>query len=55
MEAGFRLWAVSDMDEGENWVKRSPKPMRDPGEIEIRLPFEPSDFAEAMAPEQVER
>ena len=46
--AGFWLWQVRDMDEAIEWVKRSPKPMLVPSEVEIRPLYEPADFAEAM-------
>ena len=49
--SGFWLWQVKDMDEAVEWVKRSPKPMLGPSEVEIRPLFEPADFAEAMTPQ----
>ena len=39
------------MGEAVEWVKRCPNPMLGPSEIEIRPPFEASDFGEAMTPE----
>ena len=53
--AGFWLWEVKDMDEAIEWVKRSPNPMPDPSEIEIRPLYEAADFGEAMTQEQVEQ
>ena len=49
--AGCWLWEVKDMEEAVEWVKRCPNPMLGPSEIEIRPPFEASDFGEAMTPE----
>lgn len=52
--AGFWLWEVKDMDEAVEWVKRCPNPMPGPSEIEIRLLYELSDFADAIPPEVAE-
>jgi len=47
--AGFWLWQVRSMDEGIEWLKRSPF---DGGtEIEIRQVFEADDFGAELTPE----
>ncbi len=51
--AGFWLFQVKSLEEAVEWVKRAPNPF--PGresEIEIRQVFEPSDFGEALSPEE---
>jgi hypothetical protein len=50
--AGFWLWQVRSLEEGIEWVKRSPNPF--PGkesEIEIRQVFEAEDFGPEFTPE----
>ncbi|MGI8840453.1 MAG: YciI family protein, partial [Caulobacteraceae bacterium] len=49
--AGFWIWEVKDMDEAVAWVKRCPKPMSGPSEIEIRPLFDMASFAESLTPE----
>jgi hypothetical protein len=49
--AGYWLWEVKDMDEAVAWVKRCPKPMFGPSEIEIRPLYEMADFGDAATPE----
>jgi hypothetical protein len=44
--AGYWLWEVKSMDEAVEWLKRSPNPMPDDSDIEIRPEFEPADFAQ---------
>ena len=40
-----RIWKVKSLDEAIEWVKRSPNPMLEPSDIEIRQLFEMEDFA----------
>lgn len=42
--AGFWPWEVKNMDEALAWVKRCPKPMPQPSEIEIRTIYEMDDL-----------
>jgi hypothetical protein len=49
--AGFWMWKVESMDEAIEWVKRSPNPMREKSEIEIRQVFEAEDFGDEFTPE----
>jgi hypothetical protein len=49
--AGYWLWQVRSMDEAIEWVKRSPNPMPDGGELEIRQVFEAEDFGDEFTPE----
>ena len=51
--AGFSIWEVKDMDEAVAWAKRSPHPMSDRSEIEIRPFYEAADLAEFMTPEEL--
>ena len=43
--AGYWIWKVKSLDEAIEWVKRSPNPMLEPSDIEIRQLFEMEDFA----------
>jgi len=49
--AGFWIWNVKSMDEAIEWVKKSPNPMPDDSDIEIRPIAEFEDFGDAMTPE----
>jgi hypothetical protein len=49
--AGYWLWQVRSMDEAIEWAKRSPNPMQDGGELEIRQVFEAEDFGDEFTPE----
>lgn len=44
--AGYWLWEVKSMDEAIDWLKKSPNPMPEDTDIEIRSVFEPDDFGE---------
>jgi hypothetical protein len=52
--AGFSVWKVSSLQEAIDWVKKSPNPMTEDFEIEIRPLFEPEDFAGLVTPERLE-
>lgn len=45
--AGFWMWEVDSIEHAVEWVKKSPNPMKDSGEIEIRPVFSAEDFAES--------
>lgn len=49
--AGFWIWKVKSRQEAIDWVKRSPNPTGDLGEIEIRQVFDPEDFGSELTPE----
>lgn len=49
--AGFWIWKVNSRQEAIDWVKRSPNPTGDLGEIEIRQVFDPEDFGSELTPE----
>ena len=49
--AGFWIWKVKSMDEAIEWVKRTPNPTGEEGEIEIRQVFEAEDFGDEFTPE----
>ena len=53
--AGFSLLQVKSMEEAIEWVKRSPNPMSDDSEVEIRQVMEWEDFGVEIAPERRER
>ena len=53
--AGYWLWQVQSMEEAIEWVKRSPKPMPENSEIEIRPVLGTEDFGEALTPELREK
>ena len=59
--AGFWLWEVDSLEQAIEWVKRSPNPMPEDSDIEIRPIFSPDDFAnsdptgEVMAAEELMR
>ncbi len=44
--AGYWLWEVGSMQQAIDWVKRSPNPMPEESEIEIRPFYEMEDFAD---------
>jgi len=44
LAAGYWVWKVKDLDEAIDWVRRCPKPMPGPSEIEIRELLEMEDF-----------
>src|ERR1700731_5069125 len=48
--AGFSIWKVSSLQEAIDWVKKSPNPMIEDSEIEIRPLLEPEDFAGLVTP-----
>jgi hypothetical protein len=52
---GFWRWEVESMDEAIEWVRKCPKLIPGPGEIEIHPLYEMEDFAEAMTPELQEQ
>jgi hypothetical protein len=52
--AGFWIWKVSSLQEAIDWVKKSPNPMIEDSEIEIRPLVEPEDFAGMVSPERIE-
>ena len=52
--AGFSIWKVTSLQEAIDWVKKSPNPMTEDFEIEIRPLFEPEDFAGLVTPERLE-
>jgi hypothetical protein len=43
--SGYWIWDVKSVDEAVEWLKRCPNPMPVDSEIEIRLEYEPEDFA----------
>ena len=49
--AGFWIFQAKSMDEALEWVKRSPNPMDEDSDIEIRPLFEAADFGEEFTPE----
>ena len=49
--AGFWLWKCASLQEAIEWVKRSPNPMPEESEIEIRQVFEAEDFGPVLTPE----
>lgn len=49
--AGFWLLQLKSMEEAIEWVKRTPNPMGEESEIEIRPVFEAEDFGEEFTPE----
>jgi hypothetical protein len=49
--AGYWLRQVKSKEEAIEWVKRSPNPHDEDGEIEIRQVFEPDDFGAEFTPE----
>ena len=53
--AGFTLLQVKSMEEAIEWVKRSPNPMQEDSEVEIRQVMEWEDFGVEIAPERRER
>ena len=53
--AGFSLLQVKSMEEAIEWVKRSPNPMSDDSEVEIRQVMEWEDFGVEIAAERRER
>jgi len=53
--AGFWLWQVKSKEEAIEWVKRSPNPMQEDSEVEIRQVMEWEDFGVEIAPERRER
>ena len=53
--AGFSLLQVKSMEEAIEWVKRSPNPMQEDSEVEIRQVMEWEDFGVEIAPERRER
>ena len=53
--AGFSLLQVKSMEEAIEWVKRSPNPMQEDSEVEIRQVMEWEDFGVEIAPERQER
>ena len=53
--AGFSLLQVKSMEEAIEWVKRSPNPMQEDSEVEIRQVMEWEDFGVEIAPEHRER
>ena len=53
--AGFSLLQVKSMEEAIEWVKRSPNPMQEDSEVEIRQVMEWEDFDVEIAPERRER
>ncbi len=53
--AGYWLWEVNSMDEAIDWLKKSPNPMPEETEIEIRPMFEAEDFGEEFTPELREK
>ena len=53
--AGFSLLQVKSMEEAIEWVKRSPNPMSDDSEVEIRQVMDWEDFGVEIAPERRER
>ena len=53
--AGFSLLQVKSMEEAIEWVKRSPNPMSDDSEVEIRQVMEWEDFGVEIAQERRER
>ena len=52
--AGFSVWKVTSLQEAIDWVKKSPNPMTEDFEIEIRPLFGPEDFAGLVTPERLE-
>jgi uncharacterized glyoxalase superfamily protein PhnB len=44
--AGYWVWNVNSMEEALEWVKKSPNPMLDDSDIEIRPFYSMEDFAE---------
>ncbi len=52
--AGFSIWKVSSLQEAIDWVKKSPNPMIEDSEIEIRPLMGPEDFAGLVTPERLE-
>jgi len=46
--AGFWLWEVKSIEEGVEWIRRSPF---QEGEIELRPVFGPDDFGDALPPD----
>ena len=53
--AGFSILQVKSKEEVIEWVKRSPKPMAEDAEVEIRQVMEFEDFGVEIAPERHER
>ena len=53
--AGFSILQVKSKEEAIEWVKRSPKPMAEEAEVEIRQVMEWEDFGVEIAPERQER
>ena len=53
--AGFWILQVKSMEEAIEWVKRSPNPMTEDSEVEIRQVMEWEDFGVEIAPERQER
>jgi hypothetical protein len=49
--AGFWIFQVKSKEEAIEWVKRSPNPMLEDSEIEIRQIFTAEDFGDALTPE----
>jgi hypothetical protein len=49
--AGFWILQVKSKEEAVEWIKRSPNPFPEGGEIEIRQVFEAEDFGEEFTPE----
>ena len=43
--AGYWLWELNSLDEAIEWVKRSPNPMPETSDIEIRPLYGMEDFA----------
>jgi hypothetical protein len=49
--AGYWLFQCKSLDEAIEWVKRTPNPMDEETDIEIRQVFEDEDFGDEYTPE----
>ena len=50
--AGFWIWKVASLQEAIDWVKKSPNPMIEDSDVEIRPLMEPEDFVGLVTPER---
>ena len=53
--AGYWVWEVESMEQAIEWAKRSPNPMNEDSDLEIRPFVEAADFGEAFTPELQEQ
>src|SRR5687767_10179820 len=49
--AGFWIIQARSLEEAVEWAKRSPNPMNEDSEIEVRQIFDAADFGDVLTPE----